>query len=96
MTDYLSPVKRQILAALRDSHGEHYVAGDIAGLIGEPIFRVRAELNIMARRSWGPLVRHALIHRHRRGDTALEWIDWEWELTPAGEAISWGEIDSGL
>ena len=80
MTDYLSPIKRQILAALRDSHGEHYVTGDIASLIGEPIFRVRAELLDMGRRSYGPLVRTTTIRRRL-----------EWELTPAGEAVSWGE-----
>ena len=86
MNYFLSPVKRQILVALRDSHGEHYVTGDIASLIGEPIFRVRAELLDMARRSFGPLVRQTTIRRRL-----------EWELTPAGEAVSWGEqIDMGL
>ena len=80
MNFYLSPVKRQILVALRDSHGEHYGTADIAGLIGEPIFRVRAELRDMARRSWGPLVREVTVRRRL-----------EWELTPAGEAVSYGE-----
>jgi hypothetical protein len=77
---YLSPIKRQILGALRDSHGEHYGTADIARLIDEPIFRVRAELQDMSRRSWGPLVRATTIRRRL-----------EWELTPAGEAVSWGE-----
>ena len=86
MTDYLSPIKRQILVALRDSHGEHYVTGDIAGLIGEPIFRVRAELKDLGRRAYGPLVRETTIRRRL-----------EWELTPAGEAVSWGEqMELGL
>ena len=87
MTSYfLSPVKRQILVALRDSHGEHYGTAEVAELIGEPIFRVRAELLDMARRSFGPLVRETTIRRRL-----------EWELTPAGEAVSWGEqMELGL
>jgi hypothetical protein len=85
MSFYVSTVKRQILIALRDSYGEHYGTADIADLIGEPVFRVRAELRDMARRSWGPLVRETTIRRRL-----------EWELTPAGEAVSWGEdIDFG-
>ena len=79
-TYFVSPIKRQILATLRDSHGEHYGTAEIAAIIGEPIFRVRAELKDMARRSWGPLVRETTIRRRR-----------EWELTPAGEQVSWGE-----
>jgi hypothetical protein len=83
---FLSPVKRQILVALRDSHGEHYGTAEVAELIGEPIFRVRAELLDMARRSFGPLVRETTIRRRL-----------EWELTPAGEAVSWGEqMELGL
>jgi hypothetical protein len=86
MSFYVSPVKRQILVALRDSHGEHYGTAEVAELIGEPIFRVRAELRDMARRAYGPLVRMTTIRRRL-----------EWELTPAGEAVSWGEqIDMGL
>jgi hypothetical protein len=81
MSFYLSPIKRQILIALRDSHGDHYGTADLAGLIGEPIFLVRAELRDMARRSWGPLVRETMIRRRL-----------EWELTPAGEAVSWAEM----
>jgi hypothetical protein len=85
---YLTPIKRQILVALRDSHGEHYGTSDVAERLGEPIFRVRAELRDMARRSWGPLVRQTTLRRRL-----------EWELTPAGEAVSWGdqlELDWGL
>ena len=80
MSFYVSPVKRQILVALRDSHGEHYGTAEVAEVIGEPIFRVRAELLDMGRRSYGPLVRTTTIRRRL-----------EWELTPAGEAVSWGE-----
>jgi hypothetical protein len=88
MSYYLTPIKRQILVALRDSYGEHYGTADVAERLGEPIFRVRAELRDMARRSWGPLVRQTTLRRRL-----------EWELTPAGEAVSWGdqlELDWGL
>jgi hypothetical protein len=77
---HLSPVKRRILAVLRDSHGEHYGTHQVAELVGEPVFLVRAELRDMARRSWGPLVFETTIRRRL-----------EWELTPAGEAVCWGE-----
>jgi hypothetical protein len=77
---HLSPIKCQILRVLRDSHGEHYGTADVAGLLGEPIFRVRAELLDMSRRRYGPLVRQTTIRRRL-----------EWELTPAGETVSWGE-----
>jgi hypothetical protein len=86
VTYFISPIKRQILLALRDSHGEHYGTADIADRIGEPVFRVRAELRDMTRRTYGPLVRATTIRRRL-----------EWELTPAGEAVSWGEqLELGL
>jgi hypothetical protein len=83
---YLSPIKRQILVALRDSHGEHYGTAELAALVGEPIFRVRAELKDLCRRAYGPLVRETTLRRRL-----------EWELTPAGEAVSWGDqMELGL
>ena len=83
---WISPIKRQVLIALRDSHGEHYGTAEVAELIGEPIFRVRAELKDLGRRAYGPLVRETTIRRRL-----------EWELTPAGEAVSWGEqMELGL
>ena len=86
MIGYMSPIKRQILAAMRDSHGEHYGTAELAAIIGEPIFRVRAELKDLSRRAYGPLVRETTIRRRL-----------EWELTPAGEAVSWGEqMDLGV
>jgi hypothetical protein len=75
----ITHIKHRILITLREHEG-HMNASELAAAIDEPPFRVRAELQDLGRRSYGPLVREVWIRRHL-----------EYELTPAGEAVSFAE-----
>ena len=81
---HLTPVKRQILTALRDH--QHLESDDVARVIGsDELFRVRAELHDLCRPRWGPLVRETWVRRRL-----------QYELTPAGHAVADQEtIDFG-
>jgi hypothetical protein len=76
--NWLSDIKRRIVTALREAqtNGELYDQFMIAATIGEPAFRVRAELKSLRGER---LVRESI----RRGRIV-------WELTARGETIAWG------
>jgi len=55
-------------------------ANELAQAIDEPPFQIRAELQDLARRSYGPSVRECWIRRRL-----------EYELTPIGDQMSYTE-----
>jgi len=78
---YLTEIKRRILRVMRETQ-DHLGTSDIAAVLDEPVFRVRAELLDLRR------------ERLVRQDTSRRRL--EWSLTDLGAGVAWDEQQLGF